>query len=62
MLFHAWPEIALRVYDSSVFLESDLISGLIAIENHQATREPMHFFLGAVAQIERLLALRIRFP
>jgi hypothetical protein len=51
------------VYDSSVFLESDLISGLIASENYQATREPTHiFFLGAVAQIEKHPALGIRFP
>jgi len=34
----------------------------IVSENYQATREPMHFFLGAVAQIEKHLALRIRFP
>jgi hypothetical protein len=56
-----WPEIAPRVYDSSVFLNSDCINGLIVSENYQATREPMHIFLGAVAQIEKHLALRIGF-
>jgi hypothetical protein len=49
------------VYDSPVFLESDLVNGLIVSENCQATREPTNVFLGAVPKVERPLALHVRF-
>jgi hypothetical protein len=47
------------VYDALVLLDDDWVSGLIVFGSIQATREPMHIFLGAMAQIERHLALRI---
>ena len=45
----------------SCLRESNRANVFNGSEDYQATREPMHIFLGAMAQIERHLALRIGF-